>query len=46
MRRNHPAHHFWERAIAAFTGETIHSVRVEKGGEYWDLFSFESKRVA
>jgi predicted acetyltransferase len=46
MRRNHPAHHFWERAIAAFTGETIHSVRVEKGGEYWHLLSFESKRVA
>jgi predicted acetyltransferase len=46
IRSNHPAHHFWERAIAAFTGETIHSVRVEKGGEYWHVFSFESGRVA
>jgi predicted acetyltransferase len=46
MRSNRPARHFWKRAIAAFTGETIRSVRVEKGGECWHLFSFESKRIA
>jgi len=45
MESNHPAHHFWERAIAKFTGETSRSVRVEKGGESWNVFSFESKRV-
>jgi predicted acetyltransferase len=46
MESNGPARHFWERAISAFTGETIHPVRVEKGGQGWHLFSFESKGVA
>jgi predicted acetyltransferase len=46
MRSNRPARHFWERAIAVFTGQPIQSVPVEKGGECWDLFSFESRRVA
>jgi predicted acetyltransferase len=46
MRSNRPACHFWEGAISAFTGKAIQSVRVEKGGECWRLFSFESGRVA
>jgi predicted acetyltransferase len=46
MQSNHSAHHFWERAITLFAGEAIHSVRVEKRGECWHLFSFESTRVA
>ena len=29
---------FGGRAIAAFTGETIHSVPVEKGGEYSGIY--------
>lgn len=46
MQSNHSAHQFWERAIASFTQEAIHSVQVEKGSRRWHLFSFESKRVA
>jgi predicted acetyltransferase len=45
MQSNRPACHFWEHAIAEFTGQTIHSIRVEKGGEWWHLFSFESSRA-
>jgi predicted acetyltransferase len=45
MQSNLPALPFWERAISAFTGETIPSVRVEKGGKGWHVFSFESKQV-
>ncbi len=43
MPTNHTAHHFWERAISVFAGETIHSVLVEKDGDRWHLFSFEVK---
>jgi predicted acetyltransferase len=46
MESNRSARLFWERAIQAFTGETLHSIRVEKGGELWNVFSFESKRVS
>jgi predicted acetyltransferase len=42
MASNSPALVFWERAISLFTGEKIHSVRIEKAGECWHLFSFES----
>jgi predicted acetyltransferase len=45
MLSNLPAVPFWARAISAFTGETIPSVRVEKGGKGWHVFSFESKPV-
>ena len=44
MQSNRAAHHFWECTISAFAGKVIHSVPVEKCGEYWYLFSFESKR--
>ena len=43
MESNDSAHQFWARAISAFAGETIHSVCVEKRGEPWRVFSFESK---
>jgi predicted acetyltransferase len=43
MESNHAALHFWERAISLFTGEAIHSVRIEKNGECWRVFSLESK---
>ncbi|MCI0336653.1 MAG: GNAT family N-acetyltransferase [Acidobacteria bacterium] len=42
MQSNHSAMEFWERAITMFIGEMIPSVRVEKDGECWHLFSFES----
>jgi predicted acetyltransferase len=46
MELNHSAHQFWERAISAFLGAAIHSVRVEKEGKCWHVFSFESKPFA
>lgn len=46
MHSNVSAHHFWAHAISIFAGEAIHPVRIEKGGEWWEHFSFESKRVA
>jgi predicted acetyltransferase len=42
VMESNPSHHFWEKAIAEFTGEAIPSVRVEKGGTPWRLFSFNS----
>jgi len=46
MQSNRAACLFWERAVSQFTGETIPSVRVDKGGEPWRVFSFESKGLA
>jgi predicted acetyltransferase len=46
MQANVSAQHFWARAISMFTGEVIHPVSIEKAGERWSLFSFESKGVA
>ncbi len=46
MESNVPARDFWARAIAAFTGEAIHPLRFEKGGEFWELFSFASRLSA
>jgi predicted acetyltransferase len=43
MRSNVPAYQFWARAISVFTGEAVHPVPGKKSGEYWELFSFESK---
>jgi predicted acetyltransferase len=42
MQSNARAHQFWEQAIARFIGKTIASVGVEKDGEQWRVFSFES----
>ena len=42
MESNAPARRFWERAIARFVGREIPSMRVEKAGKGWDVFSFES----
>jgi predicted acetyltransferase len=46
MQSNAPAPHFWAHAISIFTGEAIHTVRFEKDGKCWKLFSFESESVA
>jgi predicted acetyltransferase len=43
MEANTSACQFWERAIAAFTGAVVLPVRVEKDGQGWALFSFESR---
>jgi len=43
MQANVPAQGFWAGAISRFVGEVIHPVPIEKAGERWTLFSFESK---
>ena len=45
MQSNVVANIFWERAISHFTREPTRPVRVEKSGQAWHLFSFESKRA-
>jgi predicted acetyltransferase len=42
MDSNTPARYFWTRAISLFTGAAMQPVRVEKEGERWEVFSFES----
>ena len=42
MEANVPAQHFWARAISSFTGSPAVPVRVERDGELWQVFSFES----
>ena len=46
MESNRSALEFWERAIAAFTGEIIPPNRIEKDGTHWRVFSFESTHVS
>jgi predicted acetyltransferase len=43
MESNYAALLFWQRAIDEFTGVAIHSTRMEKAGEPWQVFSFQSK---
>jgi predicted acetyltransferase len=45
MQSNLLANLFWERAISHFLREAIQPVCVEKDGQNWQLFSFESRRV-
>jgi predicted acetyltransferase len=42
MQSNVSALPFWRHAISTFACEVIHPVDVEKDGERWRLFSFES----
>jgi len=44
MQLNGAGVNFWQRAITAFTGEEIHPMQVEKDGESWLVFEFESKQ--
>jgi predicted acetyltransferase len=44
--RNQRAIKFWRCAISEFLGKEIDSVSLDKEGEGWHLFSFESERVA
>lgn len=43
MEANLPGQHFWQRAITQFTGDAVESARLERAGEYWRFFTFESK---
>jgi predicted acetyltransferase len=45
MQANASAEHFWAGAISTFTGEAVQPVVIEKAGERWSVFSFESNRV-
>jgi predicted acetyltransferase len=45
MQANLAAYQFWMRAIPSFTGKSVASVRVDKDGERWNVFSFESKAI-
>jgi predicted acetyltransferase len=44
--RNQRAWNFWGGAISEFVGRTVQPTFYEKGGEVWQLFSFESQRPA
>jgi predicted acetyltransferase len=46
MDQNQKAVKFWGRAISEFLGKDIDSVPLDKDGESWHVFSFESKRAA
>jgi predicted acetyltransferase len=43
MQLNGAGVNFWQRAITAFTGQEIDPTQVEKPGESWLVFAFESK---
>jgi len=42
MQANVAARSFWSGAISMFTGEAARAVDIEKAGERWAIFSFES----
>jgi predicted acetyltransferase len=43
MEANLQGQHFWQQAITQFTGAAVESVRIQRAGEYWRFFTFESK---
>ncbi|MGD0298277.1 MAG: GNAT family N-acetyltransferase [Bryobacteraceae bacterium] len=43
MQSNHAALPFWERAISEFTGAPVRPVPIEKDGNSWHVFSFDSR---
>jgi predicted acetyltransferase len=43
MQANVSAQRFWAEAISTFAGTAIQPVRIEKGSECWNLYSFESR---
>lgn len=45
MESNVQAHPFWTRAISSFTGKPISPASMEKDGQLWRVFSFESRPV-
>jgi predicted acetyltransferase len=45
MQRNTLARRFWAGAISTFAGEMVQPRRIERNGDTWDVFSFQSKQV-
>jgi hypothetical protein len=45
MESNVQAQRFWERAVAAFTGNAARPMCMELGGKHWDVFAFESRQL-
>jgi predicted acetyltransferase len=45
LQSNISAQEFWSSAISTFTGKTVDPEPLEKDGERWSLFSFESPPV-
>jgi len=41
MDSNRAAYSFWQSAIAEFLGKAVSSVRIEKSGDTWNVFSFD-----
>ena len=42
MEENRPARRFWAKVIAGFCGQAVSPVRVEKDGQWWQVFTFDS----
>jgi predicted acetyltransferase len=42
MQANVAARNFWSGAVSMYTGDVANPVDIEKAGERWSLFSFES----
>jgi predicted acetyltransferase len=45
LESNLSANRFWDHVITKYAGDSSHSVRIEKGGQQWRLFTFESAGV-
>jgi len=45
MKSNVPALSFWRRAISTFTRNPAEPTQIEKDGQHWNVFSFESSQT-
>jgi predicted acetyltransferase len=45
MQANTSALHFWTKAIAAFTGQSVDPDSIHHNGKLWSVFRFESRRA-
>ena len=45
MQSNRSAFNFWQCAVSSFTGPAIHPLQVERNGERWFIFTFESPQL-
>jgi predicted acetyltransferase len=45
MKSNVSALSFWQRATSTFTRNPVEPAKIEKDGQHWNVFSFESKRA-
>ena len=46
MQSNVPAQRFWVHAISTFMGEAANPARVDRGGVWWQIFSFDTRAKA